>query len=106
VTAPEVETIHLRGTGGIVWTYSLPLSPEIANQLIRHEMIRVNSDGSPWVEPETGEAPVVARPADGAVKSAWVGYAVWRSEQLGEPITVDAADAMTKTDIIDRYGKD
>jgi len=103
---PEVETIYLRGTGGVVWAYTLPLPVEIQKQVLRHEMVHVNADGSPYLEPATGEAPVLDRPSDTALKPAWVGYAVWRSERLGEPITVDQADLMTKADLIGRFGKD
>jgi hypothetical protein len=98
------ETVYLRGAGGIVWAHALPLPVEIEKQMTRQELVRVNADGSDWVDEATGVAPAVARPADSALKPEWVGYAVWLSEQRGEPISVDTADAMTKADLIARYG--
>jgi hypothetical protein len=101
-TGPD--TVHLRGAGGIVWAHTAPLPVEIEKQLTRQELVRVNADGSDWVDEATGVAPVVARPADSALKPEWVGFAVWLSEQRGKPITVDDADAMTKADLIARFG--
>jgi hypothetical protein len=98
------EVVHLKGAGGVVWEFTRPLSEAVEHQLTRHELVRVNPDGSPWVESETGEPPAVARPADSALKPEWVGYAVLRSEQAGEPLGHDAADAMTKAELIAKYG--
>lgn len=98
------EVMHLKGAGGVVWEFTPPLSEAVQHQLTRHELLRVNPDGSPWVEPETGEPAVVERPADSALKAEWVGYAVWKSERAGEPIGHDAADAMTKAELIAKFG--
>jgi hypothetical protein len=97
--ATEAETIYLRGAG-VVWTFTAPLSAEIEKQLVRQELVRVNEDGTPWVEPETGEVPEVKRPAKSALKAEWVGYAV------SQGMSVDDADAATRDDLIERFGKD
>lgn len=46
------ETIHLRGEGGGVFAFDLPLPEAIADRVAKGQMHRVNEDGSPWVEPD------------------------------------------------------
>lgn len=87
------ETGFFRGAAGTVFQMDLPLTEVMQDQATRGQLVRVNEDGSPF---ET-EAP--KRPADSAGKPAWVGYAVSRGA------SVDDADAMTKNDLIEKYGK-
>lgn len=97
----DQEIIHVRGEGGSVFRLALPLHESIADRLARGHLTRVNEDGTTW----TGDAepsvpgPPSERPAQAAPKSEWVGWAV---SQGASP---DDAEAMTKADLIDRYGK-
>lgn len=91
------ETIHVRGEGGVVWAMTLPLPDGIAQRLASGALTRVNEDGSPYEQPTP--QPQDAPPAKTASKAAWVDYAV-------DARAVDRAeaDAMTKAELIDRYG--
>lgn len=98
------ETVYLRGEGGVVRRHKLPLPEGIADRLAKGYIRRVNEDGSEWLpaadaehSPEQGvSAP--KRPAVNEPKAAWVAWAV---EQGADP---DAADAMTKADLIEKHG--
>lgn len=96
------ETIHVRGEGGMVIAMSYPLGEGIEKRLTRGELRRVNEDGTPYTgDIEDGEpTAVTSRPAQSASKDEWVGWAVYCGA------TPDDAAAMTKSDLIDRYGKD
>lgn len=96
------DTIHVRGEGGMVIAMDLPLPGDIEKRMVRGQIVRVNPDGSPYTGPAADDAPAVpvARPAQAAAKDAWVGWAV---AQGARP---DDAEAMTKQDLIDKYGKD
>lgn len=87
------ETIHVRGEGGMVIAMSYPLGEGIEKRLTRGELRRVNEDGSPYQEA------ALVRPAQAASKDEWVGWAV---SQGADP---NDAAALTKTDLIERYGK-
>lgn len=96
----DVETIHLRGEGGMVIAHDLPLHETAAQQLVRGELVRVNPDGSAYeahgaMDLVKGEVRV---PGANAPKNEWVGYAVSKG------MTVSDADALTKTDLIERFG--
>jgi hypothetical protein len=91
--------IHIRGEGGSVFLLDLPLHESIEHKLLKGIVQRVNADGSPYA----GDGPAAAglptsRPANGAVKAVWVGWAV----ACGA--ATEAADGMTKADLIDAYG--
>lgn len=96
------ESAYFRGAGGIVWELDLPLNENMQRQITRGELVRVaDADGSPWedqplMDLSTGE---LRRPGRNAPKTEWVGYAV--SQGLG----VDEADALTKNDLIERFGQ-
>lgn len=96
------ETGFFRGAGGGVFELPLPLSENFENQRVRGQLVRVNEDGSPYEPPE--ETPALedgpARPPVNASKNEWVGYAV----AVDADLTVDDADAMTKNDLIEKYG--
>jgi hypothetical protein len=88
-------TGFFRGEGGAVFEMDLPLPEPMEYQLTRGQLRRVNADGTTWAaEPErTGPPPV------GAPKVEWVGWAV------SQGATLDDADAMTKNDLVEKYGK-
>jgi len=44
----DVEIVHIRGSGGVIWPMSLPLHEGVADQVAKGEAVRVNADGSPW----------------------------------------------------------
>lgn len=98
----DADHIHVRGEGGSVFRLALPLHESIADRLARGHLARVNEDGSEWsgdAEPSV-PTPPTERPAQAASKAEWVGWAV---AQGARP---DDAEAMTKADLIDKYGKD
>jgi hypothetical protein len=88
------ETIWLRGEGGTVHEHDMPLSPPIASRLARGYLRQVNPDGTDIVA-----APPAQPPAARAPKADWVAWAV-----KAHGVDPDQADAMTRTDLIDRYG--
>lgn len=105
------ETAFYRGEGGVVWQMDLPLSDNMREKVTKGYLTRVaNEAGDPYVEPaapDSGETPpppgppAVARPPQSASKAEWVGYAV-----RAHGVLPDDAEAMTKQDLIDRYGRD
>ncbi|WP_204359840.1 hypothetical protein [Microbacterium sp. PM5] len=110
-TAPEVavETeekpfIYVQGFAGLPFKLDLPLHEALADQLTKGYLRRVaNLDGDPYVPEE--ESPEVAalpeeRPALNANKKTWVGWAVKNG------MTPDDAEALTKTDLIEKFGTD
>lgn len=96
------ETHHYRGEGGVVWAHDLPLPEPIQEKVTKGYLRRVSADGSPWAEPVAAGADAGdQRPAQNAVKADWVGYAV-----RVHGADADEADGMTKTDLIEKYGRD
>ncbi len=99
---------YFRGTGGVVHEINLPLAEAYADQERKGDLVRVNADGTPYEPPEdnaqggsdltNGTPP---RPAQSAHKAEWVGYAV-----LVGGMSADDAEALTKQDLIDRFGKE
>lgn len=102
----DVETIVLKGEGGMLIHHDLPLPEHIADRLTKGHLSRVNEDGSNWipseaeddVAPELGVPPTEA-PDPKANKPAWVA---WAGVCGMKP---DDAEAKTKADLIDLYGK-
>lgn len=95
------ETVFILGEGGGVFEMSLPLSEAIADRLAKGYLRRVQADGSPYVEsdrPAGVPALPESRPALNAVKADWVGWAVVQG------LTPDDAEALTKADLIERFG--
>jgi hypothetical protein len=103
MTSTEVVTGYFRGEGGGIHAMDLPL-PEVMHQkLTKGYLQRVNEDGTPYTEPTdtTGGAPAAPqRPAQSASKAEWVGWAVHNG------MAPDDADAQTKHDLIEKFGKD
>lgn len=97
--APEVPHVFIRGEGGSVFKLDLPLHETIEERLLKGYLTRVNEDGSSYVEGQD-EVPAlpIERPALSASKATWVGWAVH------EGMTPDDAEALTKTDLIERFG--
>jgi hypothetical protein len=87
------ETVFIRGEGGGIFKMSLPLHEAIAERLHKGHLVRVNEDGTNWTE---GPKPV--RPVLADRKADWVSWAVHRGA------TPDDAEALTKTDLIEKYG--
>jgi hypothetical protein len=94
------ETIHVRGEGGSIIKMDLPLPPAIEHQMRKGHLRRVNPDGSEYTEPQPDDVPSLPteQPAATANKTAWVGWAVTRGARP------DDAEAMTKRDLIEKYG--
>jgi hypothetical protein len=94
------ETGFFRGAGGGVFEMDLPLAEPYQYQAARGQLVRVNPDGSSYqaeaVDSDSGPA---RRPAVNATKNEWVGYAV------SQGMAVDDADAMTKAELVERFGE-
>jgi hypothetical protein len=84
---------HIRGEGGTVFELSLPLHEVILHQLHKGSVKRVNKDGTDYVEKAER-----VRPALNAPKVEWVSWAVHSGA------SVDDAEALTKSDLIEKYG--
>jgi hypothetical protein len=88
------ESIFVLGEGGGIFEMSLPLPEAIEDRLAKGYLRRVNQDGTPYSD---GVPPV--RPASSSAKVEWVGWAVHHG------MTPDDADALTKADLIEKFGK-
>lgn len=98
------DTGWFRGQGGVIWPIDLPLPADMQEQLVKGYLMRVNEDGTPYAEPGlTGDTPADPEPeqppASNANKATWVGYA-----HRVHGVSIDDAEAMTKTDLIELYG--
>ncbi len=100
------ETAWFRGEGGAIFEMDLPLPEAIAARVVAGAVRRVaGPDGGEYVPDEADEptvpvpAPPTKRPADTALKPAWVAWAVAQGADL------EAAEAATKQDLIDKYGR-
>lgn len=96
----SLETGFFKGAGGGIFELPLPLADNFEYQLVRGQLARVNEDGSPYeahgaMDLTAGEIRV---PGKNAAKNEWVGYAV------SQGMTVDDADALSKADLIERFG--
>jgi len=96
---PDRQTIHVLGEGGVVLKLALPLHEAIADRLERGHITRCNPDGSVYTgEPDPGvPSTPTTPPAASAAKAAWVGWAVACGANPED------AEAMTKTDLVERY---
>jgi hypothetical protein len=95
------ETGFFRGAGGGIFELSLPLSENFEQQRVRGQLVRVDENGDPWTDQAAPVADGPVRPPVNAPKNEWVGYAV----AVDADLTIDDADAMTKNDLIEKYGK-
>lgn len=95
------ETAYFQGDGGGIHAMDLPLPEVMQEKVTKGYLRRVNADGTPYSDPsEAGDASgVKERPAQSASKAEWVGWAVHNG------MTPDDAEALTKQDLIDRFGK-
>lgn len=92
------DTIHILSENGVtVFKMSLPLHEAIADRLAKGYLKRVNADGTPFREQSEQPAPYGS-------KTEWVGWAVAESARRGDPLSPDDAEALTKNDLIERYG--
>lgn len=87
------ETWLIRGEGGTVFALDLPLHEAIEQRLQKGYLTRVNEDGTDYTE-----GPERSRPAVNAAKIEWVSWAVHKG------CKPDDAEALTKTDLIEKYG--
>lgn len=87
------ETVFIKGETGSVFEMSIPLHEAIEDRLTKGYLTRVNEDGTPWV-------PKLERrkPYANESKAEWVGWAVSKG------LDPEDAEALTKTDLIERYG--
>ena len=108
------DSVWMRGEGGSVIKMDLPLPEAIQQRVDAGMIVRVNEDGSAWSdstpeptpEPASEDAAELARDDVGPVrperanpKSRWVEYA-----QLVSDLTREEAEALTKAELISRFG--
>lgn len=112
----KTKSVFILGEGGSVFELDLPLHEAIVEKMQKGYIRRVKNakgdaytgtDPIPGVNDED-EVPGLPneRPSLKAGKPEWVGWAVAESERRGDPITPDAAEALTKDDLIAAYGTD
>lgn len=98
----DAPTVFIKGSGGGIVEMSLPLHETVAEMLAKGQARRVHADGTPYDEnlrPDGVPGLPTTRPALNAVKAEWVGWAVANGS------TVDDAEALTKQDLIERFGQ-
>lgn len=88
------ETVLIRGEAGAVIEMALPLHETIAEKLAKGVLSTVGAAASTDLP-----GPPTARPGVNAPKSEWVAWAVVQG------VVVDDAEALTKADLIDLYGR-
>jgi hypothetical protein len=93
------KTVHILTEGGTIIQMDLPLHEAIADRLAKGHLKLVTADGAPVVEKSAR-----TQPAPYAPKGDWVGWAVHVSQSTDSPIEPDDAEALTKQDLIERYG--
>lgn len=114
------EIVHIRGAGGHIWPMALPLHETVAELVTKGEAVRVNEDGTDYVaaddapEPKQSDEPKAVleyrlerepapdapvKPKAANPKADWVTYAGSVSD-----LSHDEADAMTKAQLVDRFG--
>lgn len=96
----EPAHIFIRGEGGSIFKLDLPLHEGVEARLASGAIVRVaNADGDPYDgDDDLAPVPPSERPANSAVKAEWVAWAHVQG------ISLDDAEAMTKQDLIDRFG--
>jgi hypothetical protein len=92
------ETQFFRASGGLLLELDVPLNENMQQQVDRRELVRVNPDGSPYGSLDSA-GDELQLPSKAAPKNEWVGYAV------SQGMSVDDADAMTKNDLIEKFGE-
>lgn len=95
-------TAWFRGEGGTVMEMDLPLPEAIAQRVEMGAIVRVaGPDGAPYIPDDEADevpAPPTERPADSALKPAWIAWAVACGANAED------AQGMTKPDLIEKYG--
>ena len=101
--ADEKKTAFFKGEGGSVFEMDLPLPEPLQYQVTRGTLRRCNPDGTgllAGVDDVEDEVELSAGPPSvRASKNEWVGYAV------AQGMSVDDADAMTKNELIEKFGQ-
>ncbi len=57
------ETVHLRGEGGVVWPFDLPLPEAIQSRWDNGQLLQVNEDGSAWSDVDEMLKPLTPKEA-------------------------------------------
>lgn len=89
-----VAQAHVRTEAGTVILMDLPLDRFIQERVDKGYLRIIDRDHS--------DGP--RKPAINDPKKAWVGWAVQSTRDGESPVSPDDADAMTKQDLIDRFG--
>ena len=93
------ESGYFRGAGGVIWEMRLPLSGDMADQLTKGYLSRVNEDGTPYVPAGAASPEPEGPPGANASKAQWVGFA-----HRVHGISIDEAEALTKNDLMELHG--
>lgn len=95
-----VDQIHVRGEGRSSFKLDLPLHETIEDQLRKGTLVRINEDGTVFTQVDDSvPAPPTETPKVSESKVIWVGWAV------AQGCSADDAEAMTKADLIEKYGE-
>lgn len=95
------ETVWVLCDNGAVMAHDLPLPSGIADRVGRGQLRLVNEDGTEiTAEPSVAAPAAPQRPADSALKTEWVAYAV----AVDGDLSAEDAESMTKADLIEMYG--
>lgn len=100
------DQMWIRGENGALHCMDVPLPPGIESRLNRGDLVRVNEDGTPWVEPgeEAVEPPRGDMPPDAPPlpkrtenRAAWTEFAVSQGMDRAQ------AASMTKAELIEQF---
>lgn len=82
-----MSSVQIRGEGGVVWTYDLPLPSDIQKRVTSGHLRMVDEEPT---------ADTAQRPAKSAAKALWVGWAV-----RVHGFTPDDAESATKDELME-----
>lgn len=100
VEKPAKPFVWLRLPSGTVKKHDLPLPKALQQQLAKRLLTQVEQDGSPPAETSPPAVPEPVKPKAGDPKNMWVAWALHTDADL-DP---EAAEVMTKADLMEQYG--
>jgi hypothetical protein len=99
---------YFRGAGGTVWEMDLPLKELYGHQLSKGELVRVNSDGSPWTggtTPVQGGEEVAVDPRDLEIARLRAELEAAQAPKHG-PVNPEAVPDGSVPDVLTWVGED
>lgn len=104
--ADMADSMWLRGENGSLQVFDLPLPLGIQHRLDTGDLLRVNADGTPWVDPgaEVLEPPLGDLPPDAPkLPKKTESRAVWTEFAVSQGMGREEAASMTKAELIERF---